>query len=79
MYKMITKGRETIITDGEHVKFTGRLEEALQYVYHLRFIALVKGERIGQRIGTLYPVRRLVPRTKQKITINYVIAEEEAV
>ena len=80
MFKTQTKNGVTTITDERGAeKFSGTLSEAITYIFYLRFICLVKCERISTRIpNTAYPVRSLLPPTRRRIVKVYVLGKEAA-
>lgn len=81
MLKMQSKNGVVTITDEQGAeKFSGTLSEAITYIFYLRFICLVKGERISTRIpNTAYPIKSLLPPTRRRIVKVYVLGKEAAV
>lgn len=52
------------------------MREALEYIFYQRFIALVKGEKIGCHNDTLYPVDSLLPPVVKKVDYFYDLNKE---
>ena len=67
MHAVIYKGREHIFR---------KLHDALQYIFYLKFIALVAGQPVGAHNDTLYPVRSLTPPVVAKTTYFYDLGAE---
>lgn len=61
------RGREHLFRD---------LRDAVQYVYYLKFIALVAGQPIGVHNDTLYPVNSLLPPVVEKVVKYYDLGDE---
>lgn len=67
MFIINYKGREHIFR---------KLHDALQYIFYLKFIALVAGQPVGVHNDTLYPVYSLRPPVVSKTTYFYDLGVE---
>ena len=69
MHVVTYKGREHLFT---------KLHDALQYIFYLKFIALVDGQPISyKRNDTLYPVYSLTPPVVERVAKFYDLGEEK--
>ena len=68
MHVVTYKGREHLFT---------KLHDALQYIFYLKFIALVDGHPISYKHNdTLYPVYSLLPPVVEKVVKYYDLGDE---
>lgn len=78
--KMKTKKGHTYVSRGDKVMDFGEglegLRNALQLVEVVRFISRVEGVRISSNISTRYPVRSLLPPTREKLVKFFDLGEE---
>lgn len=66
----VIKGQIIVSYNGRQILYPS-MREALEYIFYQRFIALVKGEKIGYHNDTLYPVNSLLPPTVEKTVKFY--------
>lgn len=78
--KMKTKNGHTYVSRGNRVMDFGMglegLRQALQFVEVVRFISKVEGVRISSNISTRFPVRSLLPPTREKLVKFFDLGEE---
>ena len=60
------KGKFIVKYDGREIVFT-ELHDAIEYIFHRKFMAEVSGEYIGYYNDTLYPVNSLLPPVVTKV------------
>lgn len=74
--KMRSKnGVFTITYEGREIIFT-KLHDAIEYIFHRKFMAEVSGEQIGYYNNTLYPVNSLLPPVVEKVAKFYDLGAE---
>lgn len=74
--KMRKQNGVFIVTyDGKEIVFTA-LHDAIEYIFHRKFMAEVSGEYIGYYNTTLYPVNSLLPPVVEKVAKFYDLGAE---
>lgn len=65
----------TVTVDGKDIIFS-TLHDALEYIFHRKFMAQVAGKPIGSHNRTLFPVYSLLPPTEMRVAKFYNLGVE---